>query len=315
MTPRTSEASLEVRGFHHKDLAAKELLESVGRNFLGGFAAAAEARVPEDAEPYLETVPRQFKGFAYEGAAMAFAMLDALPLGVGDGRVDRFLAGRGGAHVYMAYVGVGWAMARLPRSRWSRLSVRDDLLQWLVLDGYGFHQAYFHTDRYVHGHYREPDFPWPATGPRWYANRAIDQGIGRALWFVGGTDVERVLELVEGFPETRRGDLFAGIGLAATYAGGAGPDELRALAERSGPHRRLVAQGSAFGAEARVHAGLVAEHTRVATDVLCGATPEEAGEWTRRVRPSGPVPGDVPAYEVWRQSIADEFVTSGGVEQ
>ncbi len=187
---------------------------------------------------------------------MAFAVLDALPFG-GAGRVSRFIAGEGDKHIYMAYVGMGWAMARVPRFRWNVIAALDPLLRWLALDGYGFHQAYFHTSRYVHEMYQDVAFPWPADGPRWYINRAVDQGIGRAMWFVGGTDADRVATMVEKFPEHRRPDLYSGAGLAATYAGGADEEEMRLFWRRAGEHRPQLAQGSAFAASARVRAGLV----------------------------------------------------------
>ena len=299
-----------MRGFHIKDAESRELLETVGRTFLLGYGYAAEARITTDAEERLESVPTRFRGFAYEGAAMGFAIRDAMPFGRGN-RVARFIAGRAEAHVYMAYVGVGWAMARLPRMLWSRIAPTDPLLRWLALDGYGFHQAYFRTQRYVHEQYREERFPWPADGPRWYADRVIDQGIGRAMWFVGGTDADLVATMIEKFAEHRRADLYAGAGLAATYAGGAGEAELRSFWDRAGDCRPQVAQGSSFAASARLRAGLVVPHNEVATQVFCGMAAAEAAEVSDRTRPDGPVRGDYPAYEVWRQRIANEFVSIG----
>ncbi|WP_431915913.1 DUF1702 family protein [Micromonospora wenchangensis] len=310
ITPSSSATKLDVRGFHRKNPAAVELLETVGESFLTGYAAAAEARTPADAEPALEAVRPQFRGFAYEGAAMALAVLDALPGGRSD-RVQTFLAGRGADHVYMAYVGVGWAMARVPRFRWSKLHAPDPLLRWLALDGYGFHQAYFHTRRYVHEQYQEPDFPWPADGSRWYARRAIDQGIGRAMWFVGGTDAGVVADLIDRFPAERRSDLYGGAGLAATYAGGADADELRLFLDRAGKHRADVAQGSAFAATARLTAGLETPHTAPATSVLAGTTPAEAVRICDEQRPTGGDSPLEPAYEIWRQAIADELRVRG----
>jgi hypothetical protein len=299
---------LDVRGFHNKGPDAKALLEKIGEVFLTGYGYAAQARVPTDAEFGLETIPRRFRGFAYEGAAMGFAMRDGLP-GGGTDHVARFLTGRADAHIYMAYVGVGWAMARLPRFRWSKLYAPDPLLRWLVLDGYGFHQAYFHTRRYVFEQYREPAFPWPAEGPRWYADKVIDQGIGRATWFVGGADPRRVGELLDRFPEPRRPDLYAGAGLAATYAGGVDEAELRWFWSHAGPYRPQVAQGSAFAAGARVRAGLVVPHNDLATQVFCGMNCREAWEVTELARPDGPDSPDAPRYELWRQRIADHLVS------
>jgi hypothetical protein len=260
----------------------------------------------------LEEIPRRFRGFSYEGAAMGFAVLDALPFGRG-GRTARFLNGPGRVHSYMIYVGAGWAMARVPRSRWSRLELGDPLLRWLALDGYGFHQAYFHTDKYVHDQFREPDLPWAAAGTPWYTNHVVDQGIGRAMWFVGGAAPAIVADMIDAFPRERRPDLYSGAGLAATYAGGVDERELRLFRSRAGVCLPNVAQGSAFAATARVEAGLAVEHTAVATRVLCGMTPEEATRLCGHTRPA-PVaqlrehPG-IPSFEVWRMRIADAFAT------
>ncbi|GAA3071234.1 DUF1702 family protein [Streptosporangium carneum] len=310
LTPSVSATKLETRGFNEKSPAARELLETIGKTFLAGYAYAAEARSPAEAEERLETIPTRFRGFAYEGAAMAFTVLDALPL-TGGRRVAGFLSGRGDDHVYMAYVGIGWAMARLPRFRWPDVSALDPLLRWLVLDGYGFHQAYFHTNRYVHAQFSDPRFPWTADRFQSYANRAIDQGIGRAMWFVGGTDAALVADMIDRFPESRRDDLYAGAGLAASYAGGAEEQELRAFWERAGRHRPQIAQGCAFAAEARQRAGLVVPHTLLATRVFCDMTPEQAARTSEKARPDEPVQGDLPAYEVWRQRVADEFASLG----
>jgi enediyne biosynthesis protein E3 len=316
LTPNVSETSMEKRGFHVKNAASKELLETIGKTFLTGYGYAVEARSATDAEVPLEQVSVQFRGFAYEGAAMGATMLDGMP-GTRGNRFSAFVAGRAAQHVYMAYIGVGWAMARLPKFRWSRLHAPDPLLRWLVLDGYGFHQAYFRTDKYVHGHFADPSFSWPADGPRAYANRVIDQGIGRALWFVGGTDPAVVTSMIDKFPQPRRADLYSGAALASCYAGGVDEAELRDFSERAADYRAEVLQGCAFGATARVHAGLVVPHTQLATQVLCGITPEQAAKVCENALPAqvpaGPLePGELPAYEVWRQRIAAELMSMGG---
>lgn len=312
MTPNTSATLLDNRGFNKKSPEAQKLLETIGEVFLAGFGHAVEARTVLDAEAQLEQIPTRFKGFAYEGAGMGYAVLDAIPLG-SKRHVSEFLAGRGADHIYMVYVGVGWAMARMPRVFWPAASSLDPLLRWLVLDGYGFHQAYFQTQRYVHEHYQDPRFPWPDDITRAYANRAIDQGIGRALWFVGGTDPDIVASMIGKFPESRHNDLWGGAGLAATYAGGGDRAELVRFRDHAGEYRAVLAQGSAFAAEARIKAGLLVPHTSVATEVFCGVSPAEAARISAAVRPDQPDHGEVPAYEIWRQRIATEFVSLGGV--
>jgi hypothetical protein len=313
LTPNVIETSLDKRGFHKKSPAAQERLETVGRTFLDGYARAVEARTLDTAEESIERLPDWLRGFAYEGAGMGLAVLDGLPFGRSD-NVRRLLERpRGEAYRYLIYVGIGWAMCRIPRFRWPKPASLDPLLVPLVLDGFGFHQAYFHTARYVHGQYREPDFPWPGGVHGSYADNAIDQGIGRAMWFIGGTDPMLVADLIDKFPASRRGDLYSGVGLAAAYAGGVGEQELRTLARRAGDYRGNVAQGCAFAANARVRAGIVPPHTALATQVFCGTTPEEAARLANRLRPVDSVGGDKPAYEVWRQRLVNEFVSLGGV--
>lgn len=310
LTPPISETTVAVRGFHPKSDAAKDRLESVGRSFLTGYAYAAQAARARDAEAPLSTVAPMYRGFAYEGAGMALAVRDGLPVG-GRRHVEEFLDGEADKHIYMVYVGVGWAMARVPRFRWSTMHAPDPLLRWLALDGYGFHQAYFKTARYVHQHFQEERFPWPADGPAWYPNKVIDQGIGRAGWFVGGTDPDVVAGLLNAFPEHRRADLWAGAGLAATYAGGAERGELERFWELAGEHRSRLAQGAAFAAAARVRADLVMPHNELAADVFCGMSAAAATKVTDEALVDLPPDGELPAFAVWRERISEAFVTLG----
>jgi enediyne biosynthesis protein E3 len=301
--PDRSEVSLVKRGFADTGPAKRENLERIGNTFLDGFSYGISGSGYAEIESALETVTRDFRGFAYEGCAMALALRDGLvsfrPW------IRTFLNGRGGDHVYMVYVGVGWAMARLPKVRWRAIYPDDALLSWLALDGYGFHQAYFHTTRYVEQQYQASI----AVGrPRDYANRAVDQGIGRALWFVCGSDASAVAATIERFPAARRGDLWSGTALASVYAGGAEPGELDTLVQLAGDYRPHAAQGAAFGAKARVRAGLVTPATELGAKAWCAMTAEEAAaasdDALAEVDETG---GEVPAYEAWRGKIRDRF--------
>ena len=310
LTPPMSETLLEVRGFHVKSAESRDRLESVGRYFLTGYGEAAEAGRPAEVDAPLNAIEPTYRGFAFEGAAMAFAIRDGLPVG-GGRHVAGFLAGEGDRHIYMAYVGVGWAMARLPRWRWASLPAPDPLLRWLCLDGYGFHQAYFKTATYVRRQYEDPSFRWPYGGPARHVSRVVDQGIGRACWFVGGTDPQVVARLLGAFPARRHADLWAGAGLAATYAGGADRAELERFRELAGPYRPYLAQGAAFAAAARVRAGLVVPHNELATDVFCGMDASSATKVTDDALVDLPPDGDIPAYAGWRDRIIESLAEPG----
>lgn len=302
--PDQSEVTFEKRGFTAPDPNRQANLEKVGRKFLEGFEYGMAGRSLSDVESSLETVEQAFRGFAYEGCSMALAVRDGIRL-AGRHWVRDLLASTGAAHIYMAYIGVGWAMARLPRIRWRAIEPRDPLLRWLALDGYGFHQAYFRTSQYVAGQHQARIPGWK---PAAYANRAVDQGIGRALWFVNGSDVERVAATIEKFAESRRGDLWSGAALASVYAGGSDVGELAEMTKLAGQYRAHAAQGAAFAAKARLLAGLVTPSTELGVKVHCDMSVEEAAAVTDEARLGLLAEdGQSPAFEVWRARIRNRF--------
>ena len=217
LAPPASEVTFLRRGFYTGDLQARDYLEQIGCWFLTGLEYGMTVPGEGEIAARLETVPGEYRGFAYEGASMALTILDGL-LPAGGGRLGRFVAGPAAHQIYTAHVGAGWAMARLPRVLQSRVRPRDPLLRWLTLDGYGFHEAYFHTPLVV-GRQRPPGILPGWRGCARSAAQVIDQGIGRALWFVCGADANRLAGTIAGFTASRRPDLWAGAGLAAAYAG------------------------------------------------------------------------------------------------
>ncbi len=296
------ETSFARRRFRGDSAAVRERLEEVGRCFVLGYNAALEEDRPLPLAARLEAeVERGFLGFAYEGAGMALALLDTLIPGRRD-RLDRFLAGPGDAHAYIINVGAGWILARLPLSPERLLArLRDPLLRWLALDGYGFHQGFFRWPRAAEGR----KIPRKLRG---YARRGFDQGLGRSLWFVEGADVRLIPLTIGTFPEARRPDLWSGVGLACGYAGGRGEADLEALRRAAGAHAPRLAQGVAFAAKARERAGNPTEHTELAAQVICGASAAAVAAITDEA--GRDLPADdagKPAFEVWRQRIQDRF--------
>ncbi|HEV3121886.1 MAG TPA: DUF1702 family protein [Isosphaeraceae bacterium] len=295
-----SETLFSRRGFRGGDAQVRHTLERVGACFLDGYHASIEEDAPEQIAARLDKVELSFRGFAYEGGAMGLALLDAMTPWHKN-RFERFLAGPGAAHKYMVHVGAGWAIARLPwlRLRLERaLSRLDSLLRWLAVDGYGFHEGYFHWPQSVTAR-RVP------AGVNGYAKRAFDQGLGRSLWFVEGAQVDRIVATIATFPASRHSDLWSGVGLACGYAGGVGKTQVEELLRQSGEFRAHLAQGAAFAAKARQLAGNPAEHTALACEVICGKTPDAAALVTDKALQEIPPDGDgtVPRYEAWRQRI------------
>lgn len=300
------ETSFERRGFRGDAGAVRGRLEEVGRCFVTGYHAALAEDRPEPLAALVESeVERELQGFAYEGAGMALALRDTLSF-IRRGRRDRlarFLEGPGGAHAYIIYVGAGWILARLPLSPGRLLSrLPDPVLRWLALDGYGFHEGFFHWPRSVERH----EVPQKVQG---YARRGFDQGLGRSLWFVEGADVRRLPATIAAFPAERRPDLWSGLGLACGYAGGRTRTEVEELLRAAGPHAPQLAQGVAFAAKARERAGNMAAHTILACEVICGMDAARAAAVTDEALRGLPADRpDVPAFEVWRQRIQQHFL-------
>lgn len=298
------ESRLEVRGFYAGSVAARVALERHGAIFICGYNSALETHGLEELTSRLLAVPPADRGFAYEGSSMALALLDLLIPGRRN-RLSAFLRGPADAHVYMVHVGAGLALARLRLRARRRLRALDPFLRWLSLDGYGFHDGFFRANDTIAGR----RVPRRLCG---YERRVFDQGLGRALWFVGGADVERAARDLNGFSSARHCDLWSGLGLAAAYTTAAGPENLMQLRTLAGCNGRFVAQGAAFAVTARHRAGNVVEHTRNAADVLCGRTVEETVAIVRQARSGLVADCDGHSYERWRVAIARQLANGAG---
>lgn len=298
-------ARYDRRGFQPAAPAVQQRLEGIGRTFIGGYLAALAA---DDAVALGATldraVPLADLGFAYEGAGMGLALRDLLMPETAS-RLAVFLAGPAAAHRYIVHVGAGWALARLGWLPWAGRYRRrlDPLLGWLAFDGWGFHRGYFGGGCVPAGY---PN----ALGAE--ARRVHDQGLGRSLWFVLGADPERIAAAVAGLAIARHADLWAGVGLAAAYAGGADDAALTGLRRLAGPHAGWLAQGAAFAAKARLHAGNPVADTEDACRVLCGCDAASAAAATDRALHALPSDAAGSAYALWRARIHAHFRTSCG---
>jgi len=310
LTPPPSEITFAERGFD-VTVPGRMQLETSALHFVLGFEIAIEQSDDEAVVTRLEALERQFHGFAYEGAATAYTLRDVLSPRPGNRQTERFLSGPATDHIFMAYIGVGFALARLPQRLWRRalpnqIALPDHpSLNWLIVDGVGFHCAFFDSDTWVRQQRRPGQLPW--DGPQWYVDRVFDQGVGRALWFVHGGDVPALAATIGSFPESRRSDMWSGAGLAATYAGGVGRDALEELVKTSLDYRAEVAQGAVFAIKARHLADIATEHTELASRVICDLDFADAAALATKSVIDLPEDIDVPPYEVFRERVQGYF--------
>jgi hypothetical protein len=296
------EVSFDRRGFNDSGRADRERLEHVGRSFLQGYHASLCDEAPDVLTAKLESAGREFCGFAYEGAAMGLTLLDRLGLRKRQ-RLLTFLNGAGSRHTYMVHVGVGWAIARVPWLRnnfHNAVAHLDPLLRWLAADGNGFSDFYFKFPYFLNK-------PERLNRLQGYTRHAYAQGVGRSLWFVTGAKAHLISKLISRLPQSLHGDLWSGVGLACTMAGGSDHAEIYLVRSLAGDHRAAVAQGAAFAAKARQRAGNTIDYTEIACQILCGLDANAAAKVTDVMLQELPEDGKVPAYEIWRQRIQSQF--------
>ena len=177
------------------------------------------------------------------------------------------------------------------------------MLKWLVIDGYGFHEGYFHTDKWIRKQKRHDYLSA-------FGRRVFDQGLGRCIWFVGGADVAEIVAIVDRFSENRKPDLWSGIGLACAYAGECETSELHQLMTSSKEHITHFRQGIAFGVEARYRGCIVTDATRKTAELTCGQSVEDLAQLTVETQEDLEESSSDEPYEQWRRLIRNALDSS-----
>ena len=251
-------------------------LEKVLETFIHGYNLSLSI---DDPGLLAATLRRQLDahhvGFAFEGVGMSYALRDLLAPWR-PSRLRAFLDGPGRDHDYIAAVGAGFAVARLPWGRWLWPSYSrrlDPLVAWCLPDGYGFHQGVFHFRRYVDGRAAPP------AALSTFARQLFDSGLGRSLWWSQGATPARIAQAIDAFPAARRPEMWCGIGVAAAYAGGVEDATLRELRDLAGPCRADFLSGVPFASRMRQKGGNPSPATDRACELLLGRSADEASDW------------------------------------
>jgi hypothetical protein len=283
--------------------------EPVARTLVESFKLTLDDDRFERLVPRLDAVDVELRGIAYEGAGMGLMLMDGL--GPWKRRLQAFLAGPGAPYLCLVSIGAGLVMPRMPGNPQRFLARLDPFFCWMAMDGYGFYEGFFSGKRAVDEHIIPPRL----TG---YARRAFDHGLGRSLWFSTGANIERIQAAIEGFTPERQADLWGGIGLACAYAAGVvdrqAIERLQTVAGSYAPH---LAVGAAVAATFRLQAGTFAPHTDLACTVLWGMTGNLVARMAEvaRTELSGQQDEATPAYERWRQRLAERYQEQTQSEQ
>ena len=270
------EASLSYQRFPGRNSPSRKHLEAILHAFVDGYnLTVVQPDTKELARELDSSIPPEYLGFAYEGTGLYFALMDLLI--PGSKRLDAFTRSEGAPHEHIAMVGAGFAIARVPFARFRLESYQKKLNEYtafLIADGYGFHDGFFKWKDFVDGRK-------PAPESLISQNRILyDSGIARAMWWVYGADPDGIAGAISRFSEERRAEMWAGIGVALSYAsaGPGVPDPSAHLLELAGPYRYDVLSSIPFSAHMRRTGGNPAPWTDRACSQLLNMTVTEASD-------------------------------------
>jgi enediyne biosynthesis protein E3 len=293
------EAGFDRRGFHMG--RAQERIERVAKSLLIGYNLTVDDSRLSTVLLQLGMIENEVRGLAYEGAAMALTLLDTLTPGSNAKRLRGLMESSPRAR-YLTMLGAGMALGvfRYPFAK--LVAQMDPLLGWVIVDGFGFYYGLLRTKPTIYGHFK----PRACTG---FSGRMYDAGVGRSLWFAECGEVKRVVETLQRFAPERHGDLWSGVGVACTYAGGVEREELQYLMERADKHLPALAQGCAFASYARHEFGNAVAHVDLAAQTIWSRPSadlkvvfEEARD---EARAAGP--GNVPPYAFLLDRVQHAF--------
>lgn len=273
------------------------LFEPVARTLVDSFYLTLDVRDLDELADQLDTIAPELRGIAYEGAGMGLMMRDALAPRAW--RLHAFLNDRGANYQALIYIGAGLVLPRLPLNPVRFVSRQDPLLRWLVMDGYGFFDAFFNWTSAIAQH----QVPARVTG---YARSGYDQGLGRSLWFCTGANVERIVDTIAEFPTHRRADQWSGVGLACAYAAGVmDRGAIEELLHAADGHQAAMATGAAIAAIFRRHSKMPAPHTDLACDVIWRRTADDVADLALAALPDVSTASvSANPYAQWRRLIA-----------
>jgi hypothetical protein len=118
-------------------------------------------------------------------------------------------------------------------------------------------------------------------------------------------DITQVLKLVEGFPDSRKPDLWRGIGIAAAYVGGMDGATLYSLLNAATSYQIQLAIGAALLARARAHADTPNPDSELTCRVWCHMSANEAVAIIDHTEPTHDI--SVDSYIEWVNRIETEI--------
>ncbi len=259
--------------------------------------------------PQLNAIDAEWRGYAYEGAGLGFAIFDyMLPWRK---RLQQFVNAIEEPYIVSIYIGAGMALGMMRSQRPERFLARQEhvLFRWMVLNGYGFFKGFFSQKRYITGQ----EVPAHLST---YARSIFDQGVGRSIWFAKRGAIEQVAATIADFPEERQADLWSGAGFACTYSGNAlGRQGCEQLWEAAGRYQPHLTTAAALAAHRRYGSKYIPLYTEQACEVFCGLSSERAAQIATDALAGLSQEHNEKAHMLWRERIEAYFAVRAPEKQ
>lgn len=243
------EANFSIRKFAIGE-EGQDRLELVAKVVVAGYNSALETGYNADLLIHQRMVSKELQGFFTEGIGMGLYTLDLFSPSRSNS-FWRFVESDGANHKYMSYIGAGIACGVFNHRPIEKFRLKASPTSGLlVLNGIGFYYAYFKPQKGIEKQFIPKDLIFDN-----FYIECYDNGMGRAFWFVNGGNPELIAEMISKFSPERQGSIWAGVGLAATYAGGVDKYKIEKLVTLAGKYAPRLGEGSVLATHTRDVAG------------------------------------------------------------
>ena len=246
----------------------------------------------------LESTDIEFRSIGYESASMSIALED---LKQGEQLTNwlHFLNEAASAHSTQVHVGLGWTFAQTLKNPITYLLELNPMMRYRVLDGYGYYEGIFRRRRSILSHLK-------LQVEDTVASAALDQGLGRSIWYLNKGNIDDAKTMIESFAIERQKDLWRGLGIAIAYVGGCDEEILNEIFSKSKHYKPQLATGALMALVSRDAAKYISPDTELACKVFCNKTAEQILELNYSVKNKLNLQSD-DAYAKWIEELEQCF--------
>ncbi|MBL4594812.1 MAG: DUF1702 family protein [Flavobacteriales bacterium] len=202
----------------------------------------------------------EFISIAYEAASMGIA-INSIKNNNSLVIWNEFYQNYGLKHAVQIHVGLGWALSELNLDLNSYSNDFEPLLKYRVIDGFAYYDGKFKRRQAV----RMQQIPENLDD---LSIRAYNQGLGRSFWYIAQAEVEKLVRMINIFPEERHYDMWRGVGVAVAYVGGADSIILEELIQAASKHITAFKCGIAIATHTKEKANATSDTTQKICDVV-----------------------------------------------